>query len=111
MSALFAVNAFGDVGPGAAGGAGTFRPLQHGFANTTIGVVATNAALTKGEVHLLAQGGHDGLARAILPAHTRVDGDAVVAAATGSLAESVPVDLVRHLGVLAVEAAVLAAVP
>src|SRR5690606_25381431 len=37
VSALFAVNAFGDVGPGAAGGAGTFRPLQHGFANTTIG--------------------------------------------------------------------------
>ena len=112
VAALFAVNAFGDVGGGAPGGAaGTFRPLDHAFGNTTVGVVVTNARLAKGHCHLVAQGAHDGLARAVLPAHTRVDGDAVVAAATGRLDREVSVDLVRHLAVLATEQAVLAAVP
>jgi L-aminopeptidase/D-esterase-like protein len=76
-----------------------------------VGVVATNARLTKVACMTVAQGGHDGLARAISPAHTRVDGDALVAAATGALDEDVPVDLVRHLAVAAVEAAVLAGAP
>src|SRR5690606_41366863 len=60
-SALVAVNAFGDVG---GAGGGTFRPLQHAFGNTTIGVVATNARLSKTGCLTVAQGGHDGLARA-----------------------------------------------
>jgi L-aminopeptidase/D-esterase-like protein len=110
VAALFAVNAFGEVadGPGASP---TFRPLDHAFGNTTIGVVATNARLTKLECHLVAQGGHDGMARAISPAHTRVDGDAVVAVATGRLAGDAPVDLVRHLAVAATEQAIRTAVP
>ncbi len=52
--------------------------------HTTIGVVATNAALTKTEMAKVAQMAHDGLARTINPIHTAVDGDAVFAAATGS---------------------------
>lgn len=52
--------------------------------NTTIGVVVTNAALTKVQVTKLAQSAHDGLARAIYPIHTMYDGDAMFAAATGS---------------------------
>lgn len=56
-----------------------------GRENTTIGVVATNAELDKVGCHLLARAAHDGLARAIVPAHTTGDGDAFVAAATGEV--------------------------
>ncbi len=73
-------------------------------AATTIGVIVTNATLDKTECHLLAQSGHNGLARALLPAHTRADGDALVAAATGSV--EAPVDVVRLLATLAVEQAI-----
>lgn len=50
------------------------------FGNTTVGIVVTDAPLDKMGCHHLAQGAHDGLARALFPAHTRVDGDAFVAA-------------------------------
>ena len=53
-------------------------------ANSTIGVVATNAALTKGEMTKVAQMAHDGLARTINPIHTAADGDTIFAAATGT---------------------------
>lgn len=52
--------------------------------NTTIGVVATNARLTKTQATKVAQMAQDGLARAIYPAHTMGDGDTVFALATGS---------------------------
>jgi L-aminopeptidase/D-esterase-like protein len=51
--------------------------------NTTIGVVATDAALTKAQCRRLAMSAHDGLARAVRPAHSLVDGDTVFALATG----------------------------
>jgi L-aminopeptidase/D-esterase-like protein len=51
--------------------------------NTTIGVVATSAALTKSEASKMADVAHDGLARAIRPAHSMFDGDTVFALATG----------------------------
>jgi L-aminopeptidase/D-esterase-like protein len=51
--------------------------------NTTIGVVATDAALSKTQVNRLAQVAHDGLARAINPVHTVADGDTLFALATG----------------------------
>jgi L-aminopeptidase/D-esterase-like protein len=54
-------------------------------ANTTIGVIATDAALTKVEATRLAQGAHDGLARAINPVHTVADGDTLFALATGQV--------------------------
>jgi L-aminopeptidase/D-esterase-like protein len=52
--------------------------------NTAIGVVATNAALTKAQANRMAQSAHDGLARTISPAHTVFDGDTIFALATGA---------------------------
>ncbi len=49
---------------------------------TTIGLVATDATLTKAQAHRLAVMAHDGLARAILPAHAPMDGDTMFAAST-----------------------------
>jgi L-aminopeptidase/D-esterase-like protein len=51
--------------------------------STTIGMVATDASLTKAQAHRLSIMAHDGLARAILPAHLPADGDTVFSAATG----------------------------
>lgn len=64
-------------------------------ANTTIAVVATDAVLTKAQARRLAVMAHDGLARALWPAHTPFDGDAVFALSTGRrpLADP-PVDLI-----------------
>jgi L-aminopeptidase/D-esterase-like protein len=53
------------------------------LSNTVIGVVATNARLTKDEANKVAQMAQDGLARAIRPAHTMFDGDTLFALATG----------------------------
>lgn len=50
---------------------------------TTIGAVVTDAALTKAEAHRLSIAAHDGIARALLPAHLAADGDTVFSAATG----------------------------
>lgn len=52
--------------------------------NTTIGVVATDAPLTASGCRRLAVAGHDGLARAVRPAHSPLDGDTVFALATGT---------------------------
>ena len=59
--------------------------LQPGMA-TTIGVLATDAVLTKAQCRKLAQQSHDGLARAIDPSHTMWDGDTMFALATGKSA-------------------------
>lgn len=50
---------------------------------TTIAIIATDALLTKAEAHRMAVAAHDGMARAIVPSHTLLDGDLVFAAATG----------------------------
>lgn len=52
--------------------------------NSTIGVVATNAALNKNQATRMAQMAHDGLARTINPVHTDLDGDTIFAASTGA---------------------------
>jgi L-aminopeptidase/D-esterase-like protein len=101
VAALVAVNAFGFVGETEA----AVRPEpMPPFGNTTIGVVATNARLGKLDCYRLAQGAHDGLARAVTPPHTLFDGDAFVAAATGGV--DAHVEQVRALTVLAVERAI-----
>lgn len=51
--------------------------------NTVIGVIATNALLSKEEANKVAQMGHDGIARAVRPAHTMLDGDTLFALSTG----------------------------
>jgi L-aminopeptidase/D-esterase-like protein len=103
LGALVAVNAFGDVLHPESGQimAGLRTLTGKGYAdtrlqmrsavlrrvlfgtNTVIGVVATNATLSKAEATLVADATHDGLARTIRPAHTLFDGDAIFALATG----------------------------
>lgn len=104
VGAIVAVNAVGDVrdpaanallaglrNPDGSRGAGASDAilrgdlppaLQAGMA-TTIGVVATDASLTKAQARKLAQQSHDGLARAIDPSHTMWDGDTMFALGTG----------------------------
>ncbi len=87
-------------------------PWDEPLANTTIGVIATNARLDKLGCLLVAQSGHDGLARSLAPVHATVDGDALVAAATGTVeVPDGPVGLeqVRSLAAGVVETAVRAA--
>lgn len=113
VACLVAVNALGDPIDGADPGVEVDGLLAAGwlggdppspFGNTTIGVVATNADLTKAECHLVAQSAHDGLARGLAPVHTASDGDAFVAAATGTVPAGVAA--VRELGATVVAAAV-----
>jgi L-aminopeptidase/D-esterase-like protein len=73
------------------------RPAE----NTTIGLVATNARLTKNQANRMALMADDGLARAIVPSHTNGDGDTVFALATGRWSGEADVTLV---GALAAEA-------
>ena len=63
---------------------GGLTPATSFGRNTTIGVVATNAALTKAQATKMAQMAHDGLARTISPAHTPFDGDTIFALSTGT---------------------------
>jgi L-aminopeptidase/D-esterase-like protein len=105
VGAIVAVNAFGSVvnprtgHPVAGIRTADGRGLEDPFAlvrrgveatmpwreNTTIGVVATNARLTKAEAQRVAGMAHDGLARTIVPSHTPGDGDALFVLATGRL--------------------------
>jgi L-aminopeptidase/D-esterase-like protein len=71
--------------------------------NTTIGVVATDAMLTKPEARRLAVAAQDGLARAIRPVHTPLDGDTVFAVATGARALVDSVFTMAMLGALAAD--------
>jgi L-aminopeptidase/D-esterase-like protein len=77
--------------------------------NTIVGVVLTNAKLDKADCLTVAQGGHDGIARCVHPPHTSVDGDAIVAVATGEV--EARVDQVRAFAVSAFTAAIRDAVP
>lgn len=123
VAALAAVNAFGDVRDLRSGGilAGprlvdgrlgdTLELLPEAAArmrwaeNTTLGIVATNARLSKPQVNKVAQMAHDGLARSIYPVHTTVDGDVVFAASTGGI--SVAPDVVGAWGAHVMQEAIL----
>jgi len=103
VAALMVVNALGDVLDPRTGGilAGARLPgggwadsshlLLHGAprsatpTNTVIGVVATNARLDKAQATKVAQMAHDGLARAVRPAHTMFDGDTIFALSAGAV--------------------------
>jgi L-aminopeptidase/D-esterase-like protein len=112
VAAIVAVNPAGDIDDGVAAteiASGTFcwpepaEPLAP-TENTTIGVIVTNARIDKVGCQLVAQSGHDGLARSLFPAHMRGDGDALVAAATQVIEATI--DVVRILALVAVEQAV-----
>lgn len=108
VAALVAVNAYGDIlQPGDDTPRVPQPPIEtaeEAFANTTIGLIVTNAVLTKGQCLLIAQSGHDGMSRALSPAHSTADGDALIAAATGEVAAEV--EPVRSLAAVAVERAI-----
>jgi L-aminopeptidase/D-esterase-like protein len=84
-------------------------PLLPGT-NTTIGVVATDAILTKAQAHRLAQVSHDGLARAINPVHTQFDGDTLFALGTGAAGKSASMLLLATLAAEVTARAVVGAV-
>jgi L-aminopeptidase/D-esterase-like protein len=82
-----------------------FALLRRGVAptgtgeNTTIGIVATNARLSKAQAQRVAAMAHDGFARTIVPSHTMSDGDTIFTLATGQVDGDV-----NRVGVLAAEA-------
>ena len=77
--------------------------------NTTIGVVATNARLTKTQVSRMASMADDGLARALYPSHTLSDGDTVFALATGGWNGNADVSIVGALAADAMSEAIVRA--
>jgi L-aminopeptidase/D-esterase-like protein len=131
VAALVAVNAIGDVidpstGDPIAGARsedgqrlqGTMRSmlrgelaasLQPGSA-TTLGVVATDAVLTKAQATKMAQMAHDGFARSINPVHTMTDGDTIFALATGASGQTASLTLIGALGAEMMATAIVRAV-
>ena len=103
VAALVAVNAFGDVYENGQVIAGVLNDSKDSFLNTyelmkqgvnkggfnidntTIGIVATNAKLTKAQCKKVSQMSHNGYAKAIFPIHTPHDGDTIFTIATGEI--------------------------
>lgn len=105
---------FGGIGPDPSSGLGLSRESRKMSAmstraNTTIAIVATNAALTKAQCHRVATAAHDGIARACVPAHTPNDGDLVFALTTGAL-PAADVLLTGHAAALCLSRAIARAV-
>jgi L-aminopeptidase/D-esterase-like protein len=131
VGAIVAVNAAGDIVDPSTGLiiAGARKPDGSGFIdtmarlregrttsdplpgrNTTIGVVATNAAFDKAQMTKIAQMAHDGLARTINPVHTTLDGDTLFAASTGNLRSPLDYGAIGAVAAEVVAQAVLRAV-
>jgi len=103
--------ATGAARPGSGGDGGGGSDTMGARANTVIGVIVTDARLSKPDVHRVADLAHSGIARAVRPAHTQLDGDALFALATGTVdAGPAAVDLVAALAADAVADAVRRAV-
>ena len=79
-------------------------------ANTTIGIIATDAALSRTELQRLTVAGHDGLARCIRPVHTMLDGDTLFALSTGQTSRQPDLITLSAMAAEAVQLAVLCAV-
>ena len=85
------------VCPGPAPQDDPFPTKRQGEA-TTIAIVATDAALSQAQAQRVATAAHDGMARALAPSHTLLDGDLVFAAATGAQAMADPLRDVFQIG-------------
>lgn len=83
-----------------------FGALEHPASslNTTIGVIATNAPVTVAQVTRLAMVGHDGIARAVRPAHSPLDGDTLFAVTTAATTPGVGVETLHDLSAAAADA-------
>lgn len=128
VAALVAVNARGDIVDPSNGRivAGVRTPDGKGLSdartiiregvpetpglNTTLGVVATNACLTKSQARRIATMAHDGFARAIVPAHTMSDGDLIFTVATCARTGEVNLTTIGHAATEVVVEAILRAV-
>ena len=86
------------------------RPQPRAGENTTIGLVATNARLTKTEINRVALMADDGLPRAINPSHTTGDGDTVFSLATGQWEGTANVTMIGALAADAMAEAIVRAV-
>jgi L-aminopeptidase/D-esterase-like protein len=78
--------------------------------NTTLGLVATNARITKAQARKIAEMAHDGFARAIVPAHTMNDGDTIFAIGTGAFTGDANITILGGLGAEVMQDAILRAV-
>jgi len=78
--------------------------------NTTIGVIVTNAALSKTDANRVAQVGHDGMARAINPSHLQGDGDTLFVMATGGHTDGANLSIVSTLAAEMVSEAIVRAI-
>ncbi len=128
VSALIAVNAFGDVYENGEVIAGvlnddktellnSYEMMKSGFMeggfkinNTTIGVVATNAKLTKAQCKKISQMAHDGYAKAIFPIHTPHDGDTIFTMSTGEIEVNEDITLLGCLAAEVVEKSIVNAI-
>lgn len=100
----------GEGRDGAGSGDGAASDSPGPVSNTTIGVVATNATLTKAQATKIAQMAQDGLARSIYPSHTPSDGDTVFSLATGVWDGEADVGLIGALAADVMSQAILRAV-
>ena len=128
VSALIAVNAFGDIYEDGKVIAGvlnddktkllnTYEIMKSGFVkggfkidNTTIGIVATNAKLTKAQCKKISQMAHDGYAKSIFPIHTPHDGDAIFTMSTGKMQVDSDITLLGSLAAEVVEKSIINAI-
>lgn len=128
VAALIAVNAFGDIyeeGKVIAGVLNddktqllnTYEIMKKGFIkggfsinNTTIGIVATNAKLTKTQCKKISQMAHDGYAKSIFPIHTPHDGDTIFTMATGEIDVDNDVTLLGSLATEVVQESIIKAI-
>jgi len=130
VGALVAVNAVGDVirpetgkiiaGARSEDGKGFrdsmsavmngYRVVMQDGANTTIGVVATNAPFNKTQMTKIAQMAHDGYARAISPVHTMSDGDTIFSMSTGTANVRADVSAIGAIAAVVMSRAIVRAV-
>jgi L-aminopeptidase/D-esterase-like protein len=130
VAAIVAVNAAGDIVDPSTGQivAGKRTPDGKSFAdgrkflrtgatitekpgeNTTLGLIATNAKVTKAQARKIAEMAHDGFARAIVPAHTMNDGDTIFALGTGTFTGDANITILGGLGAEVMADAILRAV-
>lgn len=128
VAALIAVNAFGDIYEDGKVIAGvlnddktqllnTYEIMKKGFIkggfsinNTTIGIVATNAKLTKAQCKKISQMAHDGYAKSIFPIHTPHDGDTIFTMATGEIDVDNDVTLLGSLATEVVQESIIKAI-
>jgi L-aminopeptidase/D-esterase-like protein len=109
---------FGGVGPDTATGLGrdlNSRKMKAFFerANTTIAIIATDMTLDKAQCQRVATAAHDGIGRAIVPAHMPGDGDSVFALSTGALPMQTPdrdLMMIGHAAALCLSRAIARAV-